>query len=104
MRQVVDVENAFLLGTGSYTEGLLQQSGILAHNLANDPTDTTPLDAFEMSIADMRVGPSLAEPDLIVANPAAWSAVRRTKDSMNRYSVTPDPAADEPETIWVCRF
>jgi Domain of unknown function (DUF222)/Phage capsid family len=35
-----------------------------------------------------------------VVNPATWGAVRRTKDSMNLYLVTPDPAADEPETIW----
>lgn len=100
MRQVVDVENAFLLGTGTYTQGLLQQSGILTHDYASDPDTVTPLDAFEISIAQLRVGPSLAEPDIIVVNPATWSAVRRTKDSMNRYLVTPDPAADEPETIW----
>ncbi len=107
-RQVVDTENWYLLQGGLSTApsaitGFLGTEGILTHDLADDPTGTTPLDAFEMAIADLRVGPALAEPDLVVVAPQTWSAVRRTKDTMDRYLVTPDPAADEPETIWGVR-
>ena len=108
VRQVVDNENYQLLsGPGNTTTsdnltGLLNTNGILtyAYNYTTTPTGITPLDAFEIAIAQLRVGPSLAEPDLIVINPTTWSAVRRTKDAYERYLITPDPAADEPETIW----
>jgi hypothetical protein len=105
VRQVVDTENLELItgnlgSTPSDITGLLATDGILVHHLGDDPGGTTPLDAFEMSIAELRVGPSLAEPDLIIISPMTWSACRRVKDLQDRYLINPDPSADEPETIW----
>jgi hypothetical protein len=70
--------------------GFLGTDGILSHDFSDNPDTATSLDAFESSIAQLRVGPALAEPDLVVIEPETWSALRRTKDS----------AQDEPETIW----
>ena len=53
-----------------------------------------------MSIAAMRVGAALAEPDLLVLHPTTWSAIRRSKDSQNRYLVAPDPTADDANSVW----
>lgn len=73
MRQVIDVENYNLIngGTGSGVQpitGFLGQDGILTHDLTDDPTGTTALDAYEMSIADTRTGAALCEPDLVIAH------------------------------------
>jgi Phage capsid family len=35
-----------------------------------------------------------------VLNPLTWSAMRRTKDSQNRYLVTPDPTAEAVNQLW----
>jgi HK97 family phage major capsid protein len=53
-----------------------------------------------MSISAMRVGAALAEPNLAVLHPTTWSAVRRSKDSQNRYLVAPGPTADEANSVW----
>jgi hypothetical protein len=62
--------------------GFLGTDGILSHDFSDNPDTATSLDAFESSIAQLRVGPALAEPDLVVIEPETWSAVRRTKDSL----------------------
>jgi hypothetical protein len=66
-------------GTGASgdNQGLLIVAGILTHTASG----ANPFDDIEESIAAMRVGPSLATPDLLVLNPASWSAIRREKDS-----------------------
>jgi HK97 family phage major capsid protein len=102
-RQLIDVENAELLngaGTTGHLTGLLATSGALTHDHSADATGVTALDAIEMSIAAMRVGAALAEPDLLVLHPTTWSAIRRSKDSQNRYLVAPDPTADEANSVW----
>jgi HK97 family phage major capsid protein len=48
----------------------------------------------------MRSGPALAEPDLLVLNPADWSHARRVKDGMQRFIVAADPSSDETNTAW----
>lgn len=108
-RQLVDSENNELLngdgttvdnGDGTTTvhmTGLLHTSGILTHAVGQSET---PLDAVESSIAALRSGPALAEANLAIFNPATWSAVRRQKDSQNRYLVTPNPLADTANSIW----
>ena len=91
--QVVNVENAeFLAGDGTtgHLTGFLSPSGILTHAV----TTETSLDAVEESIAALRVGAALAEANLLVLHSNTWSAMRRTKDSQNRYLVTPDPTAE----------
>lgn len=101
-RQIIDVENAELLngdGTSGHLTGLLHTSGILSHAVDTAHSETA-LDAIEVSIATMRTGPALAEPDLLVLNPVTWSAIRRSKDSQGRYLTAPDPTADEANSCW----
>jgi HK97 family phage major capsid protein len=83
-------------GTGGDIQGLLTCPGILTHTASG----TNPFDDIEESIAAMRVGPSLATPDVFVCNPASWSAIRRTEDNYGRYLVSPDPSKDEVNTAW----
>lgn len=99
-RQLVDSENNQLLngdGTTGNMTGLLHTSGILTHALGQSET---PLDAIESSIGALRSGAALAEANLAIFNPATWSAIRRQKDSQNRYLVTPNPLADTANSIW----
>jgi HK97 family phage major capsid protein len=98
-REVVNVENNELLngdGTAGHLTGILHTSGILTHATAT----ATALDSIESSFALLRNGPALAEPDLAVMSPTTWSSLRRTKDSQNRYLVTPNPLADTADRIW----
>ncbi|WP_322860108.1 phage major capsid protein [Mycobacterium europaeum] len=102
-RQIIDVENAELLGTtgdgtSGHLTGLLHTSGILTHAVANGTTNT--LDDVEQSIAIMRTGAALAEPNLFVLHPNTWSAMRRTKDGYGRYLVAADPTKDEANQLW----
>ncbi|VBA47916.1 phage major capsid protein [Mycobacterium attenuatum] len=102
-RQVVDVENdAFLNGPGGdgQVEGLLNTSGVLTHECSSGTTPFTPLDEIEIAISELRTGPALARPNLLVLHPDSWSAVRRTKDSYGRYLVAADPTADEANSVW----
>jgi Phage capsid family len=98
---VVQVENEELLyhtGTGHFA-GFFSTSGILRHNLAG-ATDTTALDAIEQAIEQMRSGPALAEPDLFITSPSSWSALRRIKDDLHRYILSPDPTREEANQLW----
>lgn len=98
-REVVNVENQELLngdGTTGHLTGILHTSGILTHATGS----ATALDSIESSIALLRNGAALAEPDLFVVSPNTWSAIRRSKDSQNRYLVTPNPLQDTAKSIW----
>jgi HK97 family phage major capsid protein len=99
-RQVIQTENNELLyGTGGATGifGFLTASGGLSFDAS---TATQGIDAIEQAIAAMRVGPSLATPNLCVLNPLAWSSIRRTEDTLGRYLLSADPAEDEADSIW----
>jgi HK97 family phage major capsid protein len=101
-RQISDVENTQLLngsGTGGNITGFLNTSGILTHTIASE----TALDAVEMSIAALRTGSALAEADLLVLNPATWSAMRRIKHTMGRYIVNVDPTQGAGDQLWGVR-
>lgn len=99
-RQAIDVENSELLngdGTAGHLFGLCRTSGILTHALTGPETS---LDAIEVGITNLKVGPALADADLIVTHPATWSSIRRTKDTQGRYLVAPDPTAGEANSAW----
>ncbi|MGO9655676.1 phage major capsid protein [Mycobacterium sp.] len=69
-RQMIQTENQELLyGTGGATgiNGFFGAAGILTFDAS---TADQAIDAIEQSIAALRVGPSLATPDLCVLNPA----------------------------------
>jgi HK97 family phage major capsid protein len=104
MREVMDYENAQLLtGAGGTTalQGFFNVPGILTHNAASDTgTGITALDSFEISIAHMRTGAALAEPNLVIMHPYTWSNLRRLKDAYYRFLVAPDPTQDETKTLW----
>ncbi len=53
-------------------------------------------------MTDLRNGSAFAQPDGVVMNPTDWSAMRRLKDSQNRYLLTPDPTADVTPSLWGC--
>jgi Phage capsid family len=91
-RLVIDAENAQVLGW-------LNTAGILTHPAATGPNAVT-FDDIEEAIAELRVGPSLATADLLVLNPATWSAIRREKDQQERYYVAPDPSLSEVSSVW----
>ena len=97
---MVQVENEELLyGTGTeHSAGLFATGGILRHNVAG-ATDTTALDAIEQAIEQMRSGPALAEPDLFITSPSSWSALRRIKDDLHRYILSPDPTREEANQL-----
>lgn len=102
-RQIYDVENAQLLlgpGTGGNLTGFTSVSGILTHVAGQGTTPITPLDDIELAIAQMRTGAALAEPRIAVFHPSTWSAIRRQKDQLGRYLTSPDPTADEANSVW----
>ncbi|EUA11344.1 phage major capsid protein, HK97 family [Mycobacterium kansasii 732] len=102
-RQVIDKENDALLngpGGDGQVGGLLNTSGVLTHECGSGTTPFTPLDDIEIAISELRTGPALARPNLLILHPDTWSAVRRTKDDLGRYLVAADPTADEANTCW----
>jgi HK97 family phage major capsid protein len=117
-RQVVDLENAELLlggfpgitGSGS-TEaepagpegivGFYATPGILTHDASTDTgTNVTALDSIEIAINELRIGPALATPDLLILNPSTWSAMRRVKNTLGQFLVAPDPTRDVASSLW----
>ena len=100
-RQVVDLENHEIVygdGTTGHLTGFLGTSGILTHAVVAG--GATHFDDIEQSIAILRTGPALAEPDLFVTNPATWSAIRREKNLQGAYYAQTDPTSGEPDTAW----
>ena len=101
--RVVDVENSSLLyggivGSGKIT-GFANTDNILTFDAAG-ATDTKALDCVEEAIEALRSGPALAEPDLFVTSPSSWSALRRIKDDLHRYILSPDPTQGEAMSLW----
>jgi HK97 family phage major capsid protein len=103
-KQVIDTENTQILngaGTGTDMLGFYNVSGVLVHDCSLDTgTNVTVWDSLEMAIAALRSGSALAEPDLLVLNPADWSAIRRVKDAYGRFLVSADPSDDQVNEAW----
>ncbi len=100
-RVIISAENAELLlgdGTTGHMDGLLHQAGLTR----TATTGETVLDVIEQGMTDLRNGSAFAQPDGVVMNPTDWSAMRRLKDSQNRYLLTPDPTADVTPSLWGC--
>lgn len=86
-------------------QSFLATPGILTYDASVDTggsgsTQVSALDSIEKAIAEMRVGPALAVPDLIVLNPTTWSAIRRIKDAYGHFMVQPDPTAGQANELW----
>ena len=99
-RLVIDCENDQILygdGTGTNLNGFTTTPGILTFDAS---TASQGLDAVEEAITALRVGNALATADLLILNPTTWSSIRRTKDSLGRYLVQPDPTTDAPDSLW----
>jgi HK97 family phage major capsid protein len=96
MKQLIDAENSALLNGTSGIVGFTQTAGILT--LAY--TTGAYLDTFSQGIENLRTGSSLAEADIIVMHPGTFGAVKRQKDSQNRYLLQPDPQRDNINNIW----
>lgn len=102
--EIIQQENFQLLyGMGTaYNEllGLANTPGILSKNV-NFADDTTALDAVEEAIEEMREQPGVfAVPDLFITSPSSWSALRRIKDTLNRYILSPDPSQGQVNSLW----
>ncbi|MBF9325926.1 phage major capsid protein [Mycobacteroides chelonae] len=102
--QVVQAENTNLLnGSGAIT-GFLQTSGILTLAPPGSPPDGwTAIDQIEQAITALRTGSSFATADLLILNPATWSAIRRLKDTTGRLlfvASDSDPSAAEANRIF----
>jgi len=95
-KQVTDVENAALINGSSGIVGFQQTTGILTLAYSTGAY----LDIFSQAIENLRVGASLAVADLIVMHPGTFGAVKRQKDSQNRYLLSPDPTRDGINNIW----
>ncbi len=86
---------------GARLLGLFTQTGILWHDCTKDTgTGVTVLDSVEESIAQLRSGSALAEPNLFITHPLTWSAMRRVKDGYYRFLIAPDPTTDEAKSLW----
>lgn len=85
--------------------GFLSTPGTLAYDASVDTGGSgssllTAFDAIEKSIAELRTGPALAVPDLLVLNPSTWSSIRRVKDSYGRFMAQPDPTKDQANEVF----
>lgn len=107
LKKVVDAENQQLYGglgeAAGGINGIATATGILSFDASTVTTTPGPWDAIEQGIEVLRSGPDLAEPDLMLASPATWSAIRRTTDSYGRYYVAADPSTAEVNTAWGIR-
>jgi HK97 family phage major capsid protein len=95
-KQVTDVENAALLNGSSGIVGFQQTAGILTLAYSTGAY----LDVFSQGVENLRTGTSLAVADLIVMHPGTFGAVKRQKDSSNRYLLVPDPTDGQISDIW----
>lgn len=95
MKQIQDVENTQLLagtGSGGNMTGFTHTSGVLTHDASTDTgTNVTALDSVELAITALRTGSAVAEANLLILNPATFSAIRRIKNTLGNFLVG-DPA------------
>jgi HK97 family phage major capsid protein len=119
-KRIIDIENELLIqgdsgtvtGSGTTVDtsptgmvGLMSTPGILTYDASVDTggsgsTLLSALDSVEKAIAELRVGPALAVPDLFVLNPSTWSTIRRIKDGFGHFMVQPDPTSDQASELW----
>ncbi len=99
--RVVDVENSSLL-YGGMSDGKITGLPTPKHPHVRCCGCYRPkaLDCVEEAIEALRSGPALAEPDLFVTSPSSWSALRRIKDDLHRYILSPDPTQGEAMSLW----
>jgi HK97 family phage major capsid protein len=98
-RLIISEENAQILsgdGLGDNLQGLLTTSGILTRAQGTD----TGLDCLEQALTDLRTGPSFTAADTIILNPATFSKLRRSKNTVGDYILNPDPSAAEASSIF----
>jgi HK97 family phage major capsid protein len=101
MRCIVDAENLQLYGGTGESNGQVNGLTTNANVLSFTATGTTEnFTDIAGGIAQLRSGPALAEPDLILMNPNTWAAIRTQKDQYGRFLATPDPTAETAETVW----
>jgi HK97 family phage major capsid protein len=104
LKLVVDAENLQLYGgtgeSNGQVNGLVTDPNILTFDASTVTTQPGPWDAIEYGIELLRSGPAKATPDLALATPATWSAIRRQVDSYGRYYVAPDPSDDQVNEAW----
>lgn len=98
-RAVADAEaDEVINGTGSdgHMRGILHFSGLQTRSVGTD----TPLDAVQKAFNDLRTGSSFATPDLVITSPDVLSYLRRQKDDLHRYLLSPDPSTDQVDSLW----
>jgi HK97 family phage major capsid protein len=111
--RLIDAENAELIQGGwvggspptSGMVGFLATSGVLSYDASSDTggsgaASLTALDAIEKAMRNMRTGPALATPNLMVFHPNTFSAIRRVKDGFGHFLVAPDPTQTQTNELW----
>jgi hypothetical protein len=102
-RSVYNAESNLILngtvGTNGFA-GINQVSGTLTRTLGTD----SPLDCLSKAFQDLRT--NFFEPDLCIVNPGTMGALRRVKDTQNRYLLESNSGPrgidqnSETETLW----
>lgn len=98
-RSIINAETYEIVngdGTPPHMKGLLHTDNVLTRDIGSD----TPLDAVQLAIDDLRVGPAFATADTAAFHPTTWNYLRRQKDSLNRYLLSPLPSEDQVNTLW----
>jgi HK97 family phage major capsid protein len=104
MRVAVDAENLQLYsGTGEANgqiNGLLSSPNILTRAATGVGTNAEHWTDLAAAIADLRTGPALCAPNLLLLHPATWQALRTEKDEMGRFYVAADPSQGQTNQAW----
>jgi HK97 family phage major capsid protein len=92
-RLVIDEENTQILSW-------LNTTGILTHAATAAPTPpASSYSDIEQAIAQLRVGPALATANLLILNPASWSAIRRQTNTLGNFLIG-DVTSDQVDQVW----
>jgi capsid protein len=83
-------------GSAPHMKGLLHTDNVLTRDIGSD----TPLDAVQLSIDDLRVGAAYATADTAAFHPTTWNYLRRQKDDLHRYLLSPLPSEDQVSSLW----
>jgi HK97 family phage major capsid protein len=104
LKSVVDQENLQLFGgTGEangQVNGLTTDPNVLTFDASTVTTTPGPWDAIEHGIELLRSGPAKATPDLALAHPSTWSAIRRQTNTYGDYYVASDPSEGQVNQAW----